>query len=112
MFGTILMLIIMIPVALLMVGIGIYQIKSPKPAGFYSGVEPPKPEEINDLRAWNTKHGAMWMVYGGIIALSAIIFSFVIDGLVGTVILIGGVMLPLPFMVWWHHHLESKYLKK
>ena len=77
-----------------------------------SGVEPPKPEEINDLRAWNTKHGAMWMVYGGIIALSAIIFSFVIDGLVGTVILIGGVMLPLPFMVWWHHHLESKYLKK
>ena len=110
MFGTILMLIIMLPVAFLMVGIGIYQIKSPKPAWFYSGEEPPKPETITDLRAWNTKHGTMWVVYGAIILLTTVIG--VIDlSAIGMWFFIGGIFFPIPFMIWWHHRLEKRYLK-
>ena len=110
MFGTVLMLIIMLPVAFLMMGIGIYQIKSPKPAWFYSGEEPPKPEIITDLRAWNTKHGAMWVVYGVIIILTTAVGVIGIDG-IGMWFFMGGIMLPIPFMIWWHHHLMKRYMK-
>ena len=112
MFGTVFMLIIMLLVSMLMIGIGIYQIKSPKPAWFYSGEEPPKTENVTDLRKWNLCHGGMWVVYGCIIALTATVSSFLLDGALGTVILIGGIMLPIPFMVLWHHRLEKRYLRK
>ena len=111
MFGTILMLIIMLPVAFLMVGIGIYQIKSPKPAWFYSGEEPPKPETITDIRAWNTKHGGMWVVYGAVILLTVVVGVIDLGG-IGMIFFIGGILLPIPFMIWWHHRLEKNYLKK
>ena len=111
MFGTILMLIIMLPVAFLMGGIGIYQIKSPKPAWFYSGEEPPKPENITDLRAWNTKHGGMWVVYGAIILITTVIGVIDLSS-IGMWFFMGGILLPIPFMIWWHHRLEKIYLKK
>ena len=111
MFGEIFMLIIGFLVASIMIGIGIYQIKSPKPAWFYSGEEPPKPETITDLRAWNRKHGSMWILYGAVIIVTSIVARFTSET-VGVLLFIGGIMLPLPFMVWWHHHLESRYLKK
>lgn len=111
MFGTVLMLIIMLPVAFLMMGIGIYQIKSPKPAWFYSGEEPPKPETVTDLRAWNTKHGGMWVCYGIIILITTVLGVIGLNG-IGTVLFIFGILLPIPLMVWWHHRLEKRYLKK
>lgn len=108
----ILMMIIMLPVAFLMLGIGIYQMKSQKPAGFYSGVEPPKPEEITDLRAWNLKHGGMWVVYGAVIAVTTVVATFVLGGAWCAICFTGGIMLPLPFMVWYHHRLMRIYIKK
>ena len=111
MFGQIFMLIIMSLVAALMIGIGIYQIKSPKPAWFYSGEEHPKPETIIDLRAWNFKHGGMWVLYGVVIIATSLLALIDFEGF-GIWLFIGGIMLPLPFMIWWHHRLEKKYLKK
>ena len=105
------MLIIMLPVAFLMMGIGIYQIKSSKPAWFYSGEEPPKPETITDIRAWNTKHGGMWVVYGAVILLTVVVGVIDLGG-IGMIFFIGGILLPIPFMIWWHHRLEKNYLKK
>ena len=111
MFGTVLMLIIMFPVAFLMMGIGIYQIKSPKPAWFYSGEEPPKPETVTDLRAWNAKHGGMWVVYGAVILLTVVVGVIDLGG-IGMIFFVGGILLPIPFMIWWHHRLERKFLRK
>ena len=42
-------------VALFMMGIGIVQLKSKDPVGFYSGEKPPKAENITDVKAWNKK---------------------------------------------------------
>ncbi len=93
-----------------MIGIGIYQIKSPKPAWFYSGEEPPKPEELTDLRAWNLKHGGMWVLYGVVILLTSFVGAFGMEG-IAIWLFMGGIILPIPIMVWWHHHLIGKYMK-
>lgn len=61
--------VIYVIVAAIMVGIGIVQLKSKKPVGFYSGEKPPRPEELSDVEAWNKQHGMMWLIYGGIIML-------------------------------------------
>ena len=50
--------------ALIMIGIGISQLKSRNPVGFYTGEKPPKKEQLSDVNAWNRKHGTMWIVYG------------------------------------------------
>lgn len=104
------MLIIMLPVAFLMVGIGIYQMRSPKPAWFYSGEEPPKPETITDLRAWNAKHGGMWVLYGVIILITTVFGVVDLSG-IGMWFFMGGMLIPIPLMIRWHHHLMKKYMK-
>lgn len=98
--------------ALLMFGIGISQIKSRKPAGFYSGVKAPDEKEISDVNAWNKKHGAMWILYG-----ICIVFAWVCELVTG-----GGILmlvpfficllLPIPFMALYHNKLVKKYYIK
>lgn len=46
-------------VALLMISIGVSQLKNQEPVGFYSGEKPPKKDELTDIISWNKKHGAM-----------------------------------------------------
>lgn len=53
--------------AFVMAGIGISQLKSSKPVGFYTGVKPPEAKQLRDVKAWNRKHGIMWVAYGGVI---------------------------------------------
>ena len=60
-------LAIYVVVALFMVAIGIAQLKSKDPVGFYSGEEPPKAESLTDVSTWNKRHGMMWLIYGIII---------------------------------------------
>ena len=111
MFGQIFTLVMMALVSFLMIGIGIAQWKSTSPVGFYTGVEPPKSEELTSVSLWNKKHGAMWMIYG-----AAMLLSSVVCILLGWdtawlalpfVVSVGA----LPFMVWYHHHLEAVYDK-
>lgn len=63
-------LVIYLAVAGFMIGIGISQLRSKKPVAFYSGEKPPKEEELSDVKAWNQKHGRMWVLYGLIILVS------------------------------------------
>ena len=60
-------LVIYLAVASFMIGIGISQLRSKKPVDFYSGEKPPGEEELSDVKAWNQKHGQMWVLYGLII---------------------------------------------
>jgi hypothetical protein len=50
--------------SLFMISIGVSQLKSKTPVGFYTGEKPPKAEELTDVSAWNRKHGMMWVLYG------------------------------------------------
>lgn len=45
-------LVIYLLVAMIMVGIGVFQFRSKKPVGFYSGEQPPGEDELSDVTAW------------------------------------------------------------
>lgn len=99
-------------VAAFMMGIGITQLRSKKPVGFYSGEEPPNEKDLTDVRVWNLKHGTMWVLYGVIILLSFGIGTVIGDSIWCVIPMCGGVMLPLPVMIWYHHRLIRIYDKR
>ena len=96
---------ILLFVSLSMVGIGLWQIKSQSPVGFYSGVTPPAREELTDVRAWNRKHGLMWVIYGVSIIASYLLCALLLSPAVGAVVSCGTILIALPLMILYHHHL-------
>lgn len=98
--------------AMIMFGIGVFQIKSTKPVGFYSGEKAPSENEISNISAWNKKHGAMWMIYGVCIILAWVCGLIIGDSLMMLIPFLICLLLPIPFMVWYHHKLIKKYYIK
>lgn len=62
--------------ALLMISIGVSQLKNQEPVGFYSGEKPPNKDELTHVISWNKKHGTMWVLYGIISTINHYICSF------------------------------------
>ncbi|MDO4297880.1 MAG: hypothetical protein Q4C59_05285 [Lachnospiraceae bacterium] len=97
--------------AVIMICIGISQVRNRKPVGFYSGQEPPKEEEVSEVKEWNMKHGAMWIIYGAAV-FGVYIAGIFMKGMIHTaallIVMFGGVIC----MVWYHHRLEKKYLRQ
>lgn len=91
--------------ALIMLGIGISQLKSKKPVGFYSGEKPPNEDEISDILMWNKKHGIMWIIYGIIIILTWCSGLLIGD----SIWIFVGAFLPIVVMMWYHKRLIKKY---
>lgn len=99
--------------ALLMIGIGISQLRSKDPVGFYTGVPPLKAGQLRDVEAWNKKHGRMWVIYG--FAIMGCGFASVLAGVLGCgsvlltiaecAVIIGGIFV----MMWYHIRLEKMY---
>lgn len=98
-------------VACVMIGIGISQVKSKTPVGFYSGEKPPREEELVNVHEWNMKHGIMWISYGIIILIGYFIGMFIGNSLWSAVPMCGGVILPIIWMIWYHHTLIKQYMK-
>ena len=100
-------------VAAIMFGLGISQYRSKKPVGFYSGEKPPMESELTDVNAWNKKHGKMWIWYGGIIIISYLLgIPFLMADSVWCVLpLCGGIIVPIPLMIRYHHKLIREYKK-
>lgn len=104
--------VVIVLVCIVMMVIGISQIKSKKPVGFYSGEKPPLEEELTDVVMWNKKHGLIWLFYG-----IAMLVSFVAGNLIGNefvasmlflVVILGGI----PMMILRHNALKKKYYRK
>lgn len=110
MFGLVLTALIIGLCGLVMIGLGVYCIKSKKPVNFYTGENGPKEEELSDPKAWNLKHGYMWIAYGAVIIITCIIG--IIPGDLSKVLIpiAFGLILPIPVMIWYHHFLEKKYM--
>ena len=104
-------LIIYLAVAGVMMSIGIYQIKSKNPVWFYTGEKPPRAEELSDVKAWNKKHGFMWVIYGIVIIASYGAGAMMGDTIWSAIPMCGGVIIPLPFMIMYHHKLIKIYKK-
>lgn len=97
--------------AVIMAGIGISQLRSEKPVGFYSGEKPPAESELTDVQAWNVRHGAMWLVYSAIIIASYGIGAIIPKGLWRLLPMLGGPIVPIIIMVLYHKKLIKKYRK-
>lgn len=105
--------VIYLLVAAIMLGIGISQYRSKIPVGFYSGEKPPLESELSDVTMWNKKHGKMWIWYGIIIIISYLIgIPFLMIDTVWCILpLCGGIIVPIPMMIWYHHKLIQQYKK-
>jgi hypothetical protein len=91
--------------------IGIVQYRSENPVGFWSGKEPPKSEQLTDVKAYNRKHGVMWMVYAAGFLLcfwAGIPFGGNVMAVAAMIECFGGLFI----MIWYHNRLERKYLKQ
>lgn len=97
---------------LLMIGIGISNIISRKSVGFYSGERGPVFENPDDMKAWNTRHGAMWIIYGIIIIASFFGGSLLENWITRMVVILAGLLGPIPVMITIHHLLLKKCMKK
>ena len=102
-------LVIMIPVCLLLTGIGIYAFRRKKPMWFWTGTEV-KPEEIKDIPAYNRANGIMWVVY------SLAFWASMAVGLVnmrtgGIVLVIAGVGGSI-LLMFVYHRIYEKYRVK
>ena len=74
-FSCVVAVICMFPVFIF----GIVQYHSKKPVVFWAGKEPPTAEQLTDLKAYNHRHGIMWMVYSAAFVLCFFI-GLVMDG--------------------------------
>lgn len=92
--------------------IGIRQVKSKTPVGFYSGEKPPRAEELKDVIMWNKKHGWMWIIYSVIVLLSWIVSCFMGDSIWVLIPVFGGLLLPVIPMILYHKHLVNEYVIK
>ena len=105
-------LVIMCLTALVMIGIGVSQLKSRKPVGFFTGVKLPEEKELRDVEAWNRKHGIMWILYGCVLIACGFVpiagaygCDDVLLLIVELVIIIGGIFA----MMLYHVRLEKMY---
>lgn len=80
--------VIILLVAIVMMIIGVSQIMSKKPVGFYSGEKPPREDELLDIAMWNKKHGYMWVIYGVTMICSFILSSLVKSDTIAMVVLL------------------------
>lgn len=109
--GYIISCVIYLITAFIMIGIGISNLRSKTPVGFYSGEKAPKEGELTNVHEWNRKHGIMWILYGVAILLSWGIGFVIGDSVWCLLPLCGGIILPVIVMVWYHHQLIRTYSK-
>lgn len=91
--------------------LGIVQYRSREPVGFWSGKKPPKREQIMDVRAYNRKHGRMWILYGvGFIVcfVCGLPFGGLTAGYLCMVEALGGIFV----MIAYHNRLNRMYYRK
>lgn len=107
-------LVIELIAALPMVIIGIFQYRSKEPVGFWSGKKPPEKGQITDVKAYNRKHGVMWIVYGVGFFLCCSLAVVLREELalaavaLGMAECIGGIFV----MIAYHNRLDRRYFRK
>ena len=109
---NIIALVIFAVVAMVMIVIGIYQINQKTPVGFYTGDKAPSPEEITDVRAWNVKHGVMWIIYGFLIIIGYVGGFLSKNVIMELAFIIVCDVWPIILMMIYHSHLCKQYWRK
>ena len=100
--------IIMVPISLLMTGIGVYALKREKPMWFWSGTTV-KEEEISDVKAYNRANGIMWLVFSCVFWISTVLGFF--KSSVAGLALIIGCFIGIPGLVIAYLRIYNRYKK-
>ena len=102
-------LCVMIPLAALFTGLGIFAWRRKKPMWFWSGSEVDE-RELTDVPAYNRANGIMWLAFSGVFWLCAILGFFNVSaaGAAVAVGTIGGI----PVLVLVYRHIYNKYKRK
>jgi len=108
---NIIMIIVLAWTALIMIVVGVFQLKSKEPVGFYTGEKPLKREQVSDVVLWNKKHGMMWIFYGVGMILAYLIGWLIGDEKISFVIFMSEIFGAIPVMIFYHHWLKKKYVK-
>lgn len=91
--------------------IGIVQFRSKNPVGFWSGKEPPRAEQITDVKAYNRRHGLMWILYGAGFVLCFGCGYFAGERFTAILCIVEGIGGMLA-MIAYHNRLNRKYFRK
>ena len=95
--------------AVLMFGIGIYQWRSEKPARLSTGEPTIDPNDLTDVKAWNRKHGMMWILYGLCLLAGLFISLQIKDSLYAGILMMAFCLLPILAIPVYHDHLIRQY---
>ncbi|MDE7046124.1 MAG: hypothetical protein K2O97_14180 [Acetatifactor sp.] len=99
-------------IGLLFVILGIRQCRSGSPVVMNTGEKPLKPEQLSDVKAWNTGHGKALIRFGMVIALTIGIFPVTlnfIEAITATIIVIVMVAAEIVWLGINHGRLERVY---
>lgn len=102
-------------IGLIFIARGIRQCKSESPVVMNTGEKPLRPEQLSDVKAWNTGHGRALMAFGMAIAFTVGIFPFslnYIDAGISTIIFIVMVAAEIAGLEVNHNRLERLYKVK
>ena len=102
-------LIIMIPLASLFTGLGVFAWKRKKPMWFWSGSEV-KEREIKDVPAYNRANGIMWLAFSGVFWASAVLGTF--ETQAAGIVLVVGCVAGLPALIVAYKKIYNKYRRK
>ncbi len=98
--------------SIIMITIGLVQIKSKEPVGFYTGKPAPSADQLVDVSMWNRKHGHMWIIYGIAIMSSFLIGQFInrvsVVLFIYLIVIFGSILV----MMWYHRHLIKRLCKE
>lgn len=91
---------------------GVHACRSETPAVMNTGEKPLRPEQLRDVKAWNTKHGKAFILLGIAVTLTSAVFPLVlehVDAALATVIYIAVTVLEITGVLAYHRRLERLY---
>lgn len=92
--------------------IGIFTIKSKKPAGIYSNVKAPQADIITDVKAYNRACGLLFIGYGGVFGLTGMASFFISENILGVLIAFIAFFGAIAIMIIYECVISVKYVRK
>ena len=103
-------LVIVGMVAGTMIIIGISNLRSKKPVGFYTGDKPLLPGEVSDVKKWNRRHGWMWIIFGSLMMIAYVLPLLLnnekLMGILYMISVFGGIV----GMMGYHGHIKKRFI--
>lgn len=101
-------------IGLIFILLGIHQYKSKSPVTMNTGEKPLRPEQLSDVKAWNTGHGKALIAFGIDVAVVIGIFPIglkYMETVIATIIVLMAVVAGLIGLEVNHKRLERMYKK-